>query len=122
MILLPALHARLDLDGLVHHSDRGVQGDEYQYYQRSLRIENAMRDEVILAYEMNGAPLEPQHGYPLRLVVPGWYGMTNVKWLDRIQVIKEHFDRLIEVERGCIVLLKFSICVQHGPSHVRYMF
>ena len=31
---------------------------------------------------MNGAPLPPQHGYPLRLVVPGWYGMTNVKWLD----------------------------------------
>ncbi len=71
--------------------DRGVQGDEDQYYQRSLRIENAMRDEVILAYEMNGTPLEPQHGYPLRLVVPGWYGMTNVKWLDRIQVIKEPF-------------------------------
>ena len=38
----------------------------------------------LLAYEMNGAPLPPQHGFPLRLVVPGWYGMTNVKWLARI--------------------------------------
>lgn len=72
--------------------DRGIQGDEDQYYQRSLTIEDAMRDEVILAYEMNGAPLEPQHGFPLRLVVPGWYGMTNVKWLDRIEVIDEKFN------------------------------
>ena len=36
---------------------------------------------MLLAYEMNGAPLPPQHGVPLRLVVPGWYGMANVKWL-----------------------------------------
>ena len=40
-----------------------------------------------LAYEMNGAPLPPQHGFPLRLVVPGWYGMTNVKWLTAITVL-----------------------------------
>ena len=39
------------------------------------------RAAPLLAYEMNGAPLPPQHGFPLRLVVPGWYGMTNVKWL-----------------------------------------
>jgi len=72
--------------------DRGIQSGEDQYYQRSLTIADAMRDEVILAYEMNGAPLEPQHGYPLRLVVPGWYGMTNVKWLDRIEVITKPFN------------------------------
>ena len=40
---------------------------------------------------MNGAPLPPQHGFPLRLVVPGWYGMTNVKWLTRITVLEEPF-------------------------------
>ena len=50
-----------------------------------------MRDEVLLAYEMNGAPLLPQHGFPLRLVVPGWYGMTSVKWLDSITVSSEPF-------------------------------
>ena len=44
------------------------------------------------AYEMNGAPLEPQHGYPLRLIVPSWYGMTSVKWLDSIEAIPRHFD------------------------------
>jgi DMSO/TMAO reductase YedYZ molybdopterin-dependent catalytic subunit len=71
--------------------DRGVQGDEVQYYQRSLSIDQATRDEVLLAYQMNGEPLPPQHGYPLRLIVPGWYGMTSVKWLDRIEAIAEPF-------------------------------
>lgn len=72
--------------------DRGVQGDEVQYYQRSLTIDEATRDEVLLAYLMNGEPLQPQHGYPLRLVVPGWYGMTSVKWLDRIEAIGQPFQ------------------------------
>ena len=71
--------------------DEGVQGGEAQLYQRSLSIEDAMRDEVMLAYEMNGAPLEPQHGYPLRLIVPGWYGMTSVKWLENIEAVAERF-------------------------------
>ena len=72
--------------------DRGVQGGEVQYYQRSLSVEEARREEVLLAYAMNGAPLEPQHGYPLRLLVPGWYGMTSVKWLGRIEAIGERFQ------------------------------
>ena len=72
--------------------DQGVQGDEVQYYQRSLSIADASQDEVLLAYEMNGRPLEPQHGYPLRLIVPGWYGMTSVKWLDWIEAIDHRFD------------------------------
>ncbi len=72
--------------------DRGVQGEDVHYYQRSLTIDEATRPEVLLAYEMNGAPLEPQHGYPLRLLVPGWYGMTSVKWLDRIEVVAEPFN------------------------------
>ena len=72
--------------------DRGVQGDEVQYYQRSLSIAEASRDEVLLAWAMNGQPLQPQHGYPLRLIVPGWYGMTSVKWLDRIEAVGEPFQ------------------------------
>ena len=72
--------------------DQGVQGEEVQYYQRSLSIADATQDEVLLAYEMNGRPLESQHGYPLRLIVPGWYGMTSVKWLDRIEAIDYQFD------------------------------
>jgi DMSO/TMAO reductase YedYZ molybdopterin-dependent catalytic subunit len=72
--------------------DKGVQGDVVHYYQRSLSIEEAMREEVLLAYEMNGRPLEPQHGFPLRLLVPGWYGMTSVKWLTRIEAVSEPFQ------------------------------
>jgi sulfane dehydrogenase subunit SoxC len=67
--------------------DRGVEGGEEQAYARSLPLEEAGRDDVLLAYEVNGVPLPPQHGFPLRLVVPGWYGMTSVKWLDRITLL-----------------------------------
>ena len=47
---------------------------------------------MLLAYAMNGQPLPPQHGFPLRLVVPGWYGMTSVKWLERITVLDRPFE------------------------------
>ena len=73
-------------------ADRGIQGEVEHDYQRSLSIADAMREEVLLAYEMNGAPLPPQHGYPLRLVVPGWYGMTSVKWLTGITAVAEPFE------------------------------
>ncbi len=72
--------------------DRGVEGGVEQHYQRALPLAEALREEVLLVYEINGVPLPPQHGYPLRLVVPGWYGMTNVKWLDRITVLDAPFD------------------------------
>jgi len=72
-------------------ADRGVQGDIEQDYQRSLPLAEALRPEVLLAYEMNGRPLEPQHGFPLRLLVPGWYGMTSVKWLRSIEAVTEPF-------------------------------
>lgn len=68
--------------GADHGIERGVEQD----YQRGLPLREALRDEVLLAYEMNGAPLPPQHGSPLRLVVPGWYGMAHVKWLTEITV------------------------------------
>jgi sulfane dehydrogenase subunit SoxC len=69
--------------------DRGVQGGEEHDYMRSLSLAEALRDDVILAHEINGVPLPPQHGFPVRLLVPGWYGMTSVKWLARIEVTDE---------------------------------
>jgi sulfane dehydrogenase subunit SoxC len=72
--------------------DRGVEGEIEQRFQRSLPLAEALRDDVLLAYEMNGSPLPPQHGFPLRLVVPGWYGMTNVKWLAEIELVDRPFD------------------------------
>jgi sulfane dehydrogenase subunit SoxC len=71
--------------------DRGLEGGDEQTYGRSLTIEQAVNDGAILAYQLNGAPLPSQHGYPLRLVVPGWYGMTNVKWLSSITAVSEPF-------------------------------
>jgi sulfane dehydrogenase subunit SoxC len=72
-------------------ADHGIQGEIEQDYQRSLPILEAMRDEVLLVDEMNGEPLPPQHGSPVRLVVPGWYGMTSVKWLIKIEVVAQPF-------------------------------
>jgi DMSO/TMAO reductase YedYZ molybdopterin-dependent catalytic subunit len=71
--------------------DRGVQGGVDQFYERSLPVAEASRDEVLLVYAINGHPLPPQHGFPLRLIVPGWYGMTHVKWLRSITVIDGQF-------------------------------
>jgi DMSO/TMAO reductase YedYZ molybdopterin-dependent catalytic subunit len=71
--------------------DRGIEGDEEQEFQRSVPLDVARDEDVILAYDLNGAPLPPQHGSPLRLLVPGWYGMTNVKWLARITLVDEPF-------------------------------
>jgi sulfane dehydrogenase subunit SoxC len=73
-------------------SDAGVQGGEEQTYARSLPVAEAMGGDVLLAYAMNGEALQPQHGFPLRLVVPGWYGMASVKWLRSIEVHTQPFD------------------------------
>ena len=61
-------------------ADHGFQGGEEMDYQRSLSIEEARRPEVMLVYEMNGAPLQPQHGFPVRLVVPHLYSWKGPKW------------------------------------------
>ena len=71
--------------------DRGVQGGVEHTYERSLPVAEALRDDILLAYAVNAQPLPPQHGYPLRLIVPGWYGMTHVKWLAGISVVDEPF-------------------------------
>ena len=75
-------------------ADRGIQGEQEQSYARSLAVSDATRPEVLLAYEMNGRALEPQHGFPLRLIVPGWYGMTSVKWLTSIEAVRGGVRRL----------------------------
>ncbi|KNH15464.1 sulfite oxidase [Arthrobacter sp. ZBG10] len=71
--------------------DAGIQGGVPQKFARSLPIHEAMRPDVVLAYAMNGGDLPPQHGHPLRLVVPGWYGMASVKWLESIEVVTAPF-------------------------------
>ncbi|WP_144672539.1 sulfite oxidase [Arthrobacter sp. U41] len=73
-------------------ADSGIQGGVRHQFARSLPIAEALRPDIVLAYQMNGNDLPPQHGYPLRLVVPGWYGMASVKWLSSINVLTKPFD------------------------------
>jgi len=62
-----------------------------QQFARSISLENAMKPEPLLAYALNGEPLTPQQGFPVRLVMPGWYGVANVKWLSGIHVQEDRF-------------------------------
>jgi sulfane dehydrogenase subunit SoxC len=106
--------------------DRGVQKEVEHVYERSLPVEEALRDEILLAYAVNGRPLPPQHGFPLRLIVPGWYGMTHVKWLGSIRVVDEPFrgwqqefayhlrDSEEESGRGVTRMLPRSLLVPPG--------
>ena len=73
-------------------ADRGFDAGVEHDFARSLVPAEAMREDVLVAYAMNGMPLPPQHGAPLRLVVPGWYGMASVKWLRAIEAIGQPFD------------------------------
>jgi len=72
--------------------DRGIEGGVEQLYERSLPLTEALGEDALLAYEMNGQPLPPQHGFPLRLVIAGWYGMAHVKWLGAITALDEPFE------------------------------
>ncbi len=71
-------------------ADRGKEkirdGEYEQQFARAMSLEEALASDAMLAYEMNGEPLPLVHGAPLRLVVPGWYGIANVKWVERIEL------------------------------------
>lgn len=73
--------------------DHGVRkdSDRNESYARSLPLEKALHVDTIIAYEYNGQPLSYKHGYPLRLIVPGWYAMASVKWVRQISVIGTEF-------------------------------
>lgn len=85
-------------------ADRGTPKDAGREiaFERSMPIADAMSDGPLLAYAMNGAPLAPEHGAPLRLVVPGWYGMASVKWLAHIRAIARAFGGFYQRDRYII--------------------
>ena len=62
-----------------------------QQFGRSMSLENATKPSPLLAYAMNGEPLTKEQGFPLRLVMPGWYGVANVKWLAEIQLQQDRY-------------------------------
>jgi DMSO/TMAO reductase YedYZ molybdopterin-dependent catalytic subunit len=79
---------------LVEGADRGRPKDgppEEIPFARALPTDKALHEDTLLAFELNGAPLPPDHGAPVRLVVPAWYGMASVKWVARIEALAERF-------------------------------
>jgi DMSO/TMAO reductase YedYZ molybdopterin-dependent catalytic subunit len=79
-------------EGADHGPDEVVGDPADVTYERSLPLAKALHPDTLLAYEMNGEPLPPQHGFPLRLLAPGWYGMSSVKWLAGIHVLNSRFE------------------------------
>src|SRR5205807_5522600 len=66
-------------------------------YTDSIPLDRAQADATILVYEMNGAPLTAEHGFPVRLLVPGIYGMKNVKWITRLTAVDYDFKGFWQV-------------------------
>jgi DMSO/TMAO reductase YedYZ molybdopterin-dependent catalytic subunit len=79
------------------------------HFARAIPLEKAMEPATLLAYEMNGDPLPAEHGFPLRAVVPGWYGMDSVKWVTRIEVLEQPFKGYFQDE-------KYVAIGAHGAS------
>lgn len=92
------------LEGADRGKEWGVDGE--MGYAMSLPMEKALHPDTILAYDMNGERLSTEHGYPLRAVVPGWFGMASVKWLTGIRVLSQPFrgfhqsDYYVYVDEG----------------------
>lgn len=84
------------VDVILEGADRGEILDEPQspgpiHFTHSIPLTKALGEDVLLAFRMNGAALPRAHGFPVRAVVPGWYGMASVKWLSRIRVSETPF-------------------------------
>ena len=78
--------------------DKGVDLGVEHAFERSLPIAEALRDEVMVAWDANGQQLLPQHGFPLRVIVPRWYGMASVKWLRAITVLNKPFTGIEQAQ------------------------
>jgi DMSO/TMAO reductase YedYZ molybdopterin-dependent catalytic subunit len=92
-----------DAQGVDVRFEGADHGPYYEYddiaFIRSLDLPHAIDPaaEILIAYEMNGEPLTADHGAPFRLVVPNWYGVASVKWLRRIDVIREEYEGEFQV-------------------------
>jgi DMSO/TMAO reductase YedYZ molybdopterin-dependent catalytic subunit len=80
-------------------SDREAGGVSVDAYARSIPLAKALDPNTIVAYRMNGEALPDSHGGPLRAIVPGWYGMDSVKWLNKIIVSREPFKGFYQTQR-----------------------
>jgi DMSO/TMAO reductase YedYZ molybdopterin-dependent catalytic subunit len=99
---------------ILEGADRGEPGNDPRppgavAFARSLPLAKARKPEVLLAWQMNGKELPPEHGYPLRAVVGGWYGMASVKWLTRLVVVERPF-------RGYWQTVDYAVWNRGGPE------
>ncbi|MGE0042692.1 MAG: molybdopterin-dependent oxidoreductase [Vicinamibacterales bacterium] len=70
-----------------------ARNQEYEIpHGRSVYVQDALHPDAMLAFALNGSPLPAEQGFPLRLILPGWYGMTQVKWLTRIEVLDRRYE------------------------------
>jgi DMSO/TMAO reductase YedYZ molybdopterin-dependent catalytic subunit len=101
------------LEVVFEGADSGTEPDhpEPMHFERSLPLEKALHPDTLLASRMNGELLEPIHGHPLRLLVPGWYGVASVKWLRRIEVVNTPF-------RGYFQSVKYTFQRMGEPGAV----
>jgi DMSO/TMAO reductase YedYZ molybdopterin-dependent catalytic subunit len=97
-------------------ADRGFDRGHEHAYGRSLPRQAALAEEVLLAWAMNGEPLPPQHGFPLRLIVPGWYGMASVKWLARIVALSAPFEGFQQINS-----YMYRAAIDAAPTPVTHM-
>ena len=100
--VLEGAGVKADARELIFHGADGGAVDGHSgvtRFERSLTLDQAREVQPLLAYEMNGEPLPIQHGYPLRLIVPGWYGVASVKWLTAIDVTDRPFRGYFQHER-----------------------
>jgi sulfite oxidase len=86
---------------LTEGADSGSVSDDGKavHFARSLPLEKALHPDTLLAYAMNGEPLPREHGHPVRLIVPGWYGMASVKWVTHMAALTEPFQGFFQRER-----------------------
>lgn len=100
--------AKSAVEVLFEGADTGEEeeeGDKLQLpYGRSLPLDQAMTDDILVAYLMNGEPLQQGHGHPARLIVPSWYGMASVKWLHRIRLLASPFEGFFQSRRYVFIM------------------
>lgn len=96
---------------LFEGADTGTEPDhpERMNFARSLPMVKALHPDTLLVYRMNGELLDPRHGFPVRLFVPGWYGVASVKWLQRIEVRDSFYP-------GYFQTVKYTIQEQTGTG------
>jgi DMSO/TMAO reductase YedYZ molybdopterin-dependent catalytic subunit len=108
---------------LAQGADSGTpqDGREPIRYARALPLEKALDPDTLLAWAMNGRALPVEHGGPVRLVVPGWYGMASVKWLSRLSALEQHFEGWFQTSQYVYVLADGSrapVTSMRVKSHV----